>query len=92
MSSSTGSNNDFTTTEKTAYRNIVEVAKRALGIGRNIIGVPAAGQIIDRGLLIFGEPYRIDASALPLFNPYFIFKMPSEALFGGSRVSAWQRA
>ena len=31
-----------------------------------------------------------EVSALPLLNPYFIFKMPSEALFGGSRVSAWQ--
>ncbi len=36
---------------------------------------------------------RLDeVSALPLLNPYFIFKMPSEALFGGSSVSAWHRA
>jgi aryl-alcohol dehydrogenase-like predicted oxidoreductase len=34
---------------------------------------------------------RLDeVSALPLLNPYFIFKMPSEALFGGSKVTAWQ--
>lgn len=36
---------------------------------------------------------RLDeVSALPLLNPYFIFKMPSEALFGGASVSPWQRA
>jgi aryl-alcohol dehydrogenase-like predicted oxidoreductase len=36
---------------------------------------------------------RLDeVSALPLLNPYFIFKMPPEVLFGGSKVTAWQQA
>jgi aryl-alcohol dehydrogenase-like predicted oxidoreductase len=29
------------------------------------------------------------ASALPILNPYFIFNMPSEALFGGQKVTGW---
>ena len=29
------------------------------------------------------------ASALPLLNPYFIFDMPLEALFGGQNVTGW---
>lgn len=30
------------------------------------------------------------ASALPLLNPYFIFQMPTETLFGGQTVEAWR--
>lgn len=33
---------------------------------------------------------RLDAvSALPALNPYFIFNLPSEMLFGGMKVSRW---
>ncbi|MBO3759578.1 aldo/keto reductase [Ciceribacter sp. L1K22] len=35
---------------------------------------------------------RLDeVSTLPLLNPYFIFQMPSEALFGGSNVTGWRQ-
>jgi aryl-alcohol dehydrogenase-like predicted oxidoreductase len=32
------------------------------------------------------------ATALPLLNPYFIFEMPRERLFGGKAVEAWHPA
>lgn len=31
------------------------------------------------------------ATALPLLNPYFIFQVPTERLFGGQKVEAWRR-
>lgn len=31
------------------------------------------------------------ATALPILNPYFIFQMPIERLFGGQKVDAWRR-
>ena len=33
-----------------------------------------------------------DATQLPLINPYFIFKLPSQVLFGGQTVRGWRRA
>jgi aryl-alcohol dehydrogenase-like predicted oxidoreductase len=34
---------------------------------------------------------RLDeATRLPMLNPYFIFQMPTERLFGGQKVQAWQ--
>lgn len=33
---------------------------------------------------------RLDgASALPSLNPYFIFQLPREVLFGGQSVTSW---
>jgi len=31
-----------------------------------------------------------EATALPMLNPYFIFQMPTDRLFGGQTVQAWQ--
>ncbi|KQR76868.1 aldo/keto reductase [Rhizobium sp. Leaf341] len=36
---------------------------------------------------------RLDqATALPMLNPYFIFAMPTERIFGGETVEAWPRS
>ncbi|TNB86553.1 aldo/keto reductase, partial [Paracoccus marcusii] len=33
-----------------------------------------------------------DASALPALNPYFIFQLPREVIYGGQSVQPWMEA
>lgn len=80
-------------------RSMAEVALAWLiarpGVSSVLIGASRPEQLHEnlKALEITLSPEhaeRLDqASALPLLNPYFIFDLPREAIFGGQKVQPW---
>ena len=66
------------------------------GVSSVLIGASRADQLNENlaALSIVLSPEqqaRLDqASAPPMLNPYFIFNLPRERLFGGLQVDAWR--
>lgn len=67
------------------------------GLGTLLLGATRPQQITDNAAalkirLSEDQLARLEtASALPLLNPYFIFQLPREVVFGGQAVAPWAR-
>ena len=65
------------------------------GVSSVLVGASSAQQLVQNigSLDIVLSPEqqaRLEAaSALPLLNPYFIFELPREVIFGGQSVTGW---
>lgn len=73
------------------------VANRS-GVSSVLIGASRIEQLSQNiaSLTVSLTPDQRDrleaASALPLLNPYFIFQLPAEMIFGGRAVEPWKRS
>lgn len=69
-------------TRRTGVSSVLIGASRADQVKRNVASLDVA--LSDR------HEARLDAAgALPPINPYFIFELPRERIFGGYRVTPW---
>ncbi|MBO9098962.1 MULTISPECIES: aldo/keto reductase [unclassified Rhizobium] len=67
------------------------------GVGSVLVGASRAGQLTENiaslEIVLTGDHlHRLDSiGAPPAFNPYFIFDLPKEVIFGGTTVRSWVR-